>query len=118
MKRKIVIGLSAAALLATVTVGGAALAGATQAPEDQDESREISAALAARVSLADAVILAERQGGGKALEAAFDDETGNRWEIELAKDGRVIGYVVDMSTGAVSLAAAESESSEGPEDQD
>lgn len=118
MKRKIVIGLSAAALLATVAVGGVALAGATQAPEDQDESREISAALAARVSLADAVTLAERHGGGKALEAAFDDETGSRWEIELARDGRVTGYLVDMGTGAVSLAAAESEGNEGPEDQD
>ncbi len=118
MKRKIAIGLSAATLAATVTVGGAALAGAIQATEDQDESREISAALAARVSLADAVALAERQGGGKALEAAFDDETGGRWEIELVRDGRVVNYLVDMGSGAVSPAAAEAEGGEGPEDQD
>ncbi|WP_419756251.1 PepSY domain-containing protein [Brevundimonas sp.] len=118
MKRKIVIGLSAAALVTTLAVGGVALAGATQTSEDQDEGREIAAALAARVSLADAVSIAERQGGGKALEAAFDDETGNRWEIELAQNGRVVGYTVDMSSGAVSPAAAEAEDGEGPEDED
>ncbi len=118
MKRKIVIGLSAATLVTTLAVAGFALAGATQPSADQDEAREISAALAARVSLADAVAIAERQGGGKALEAAFDDESGNRWEVELAKDGRVVNYLVDMSSGAVSPAAAEAEGDEGPEDQD
>ncbi len=118
MKRKIVIGLSAAALVASLAVGGVALAGATQTSGDPDESREISTVLAARVSLTDAVILAERQTGGKALEAAFDDETGDRWEIELAKNGGVLGYTVDMSSGAVSPAVPESEGGEGPEDQD
>ncbi|MBB1177710.1 PepSY domain-containing protein [Brevundimonas aurantiaca] len=118
MKRKIVIGLSAAALAATLAVGGVALAGATQTSDDQDEGREISAVLAARVSLADAVVIAERHGGGKALEAAFDDESGNQWEIELAKGGRVVNYLVDMGSGAVSPAAAEAEGGEGPEDQD
>ena len=62
MKRKIVIGLSAAALVASLAVGGVALAGATQTSGDPDESREISTVLAARVSLTDAVILGQFAG--------------------------------------------------------
>lgn len=120
MKRKtIVIGLSAATLASALAIGGVALAnGASPEREDADDAQEIAAVMGARVSLAQAVAIAERQNRGKALEAAFDDESGSRWEVELARDGQVSTYMVDMSTGALSAAPADSETDEGSEDED
>lgn len=120
-RKKLVIGLSAATLIAAATVGGAALAANAGAPE-QDERNEIAAVNGARVSLAQAVAIAERQGSGKAMEASFDDESGRNWEVEVASGDRVATYAVDTSSGAVSAVAEEAdeanEGPEGPEDND
>jgi len=56
----------------------------------------------ARISLAQAVAIAERQGSGKAMEASFDDESGGKWEVEVASGDRVATYAVDMTSGGVS----------------
>lgn len=117
-RKKLVIGLSAAALIATAAVGGAAVAASAGAPE-QDERSEIAAVNGARVSLAQAVAIAERQGSGKAMEASFDDESGGNWEVEIASGDRVATYAVDTTSGAVSAVAEEAdEANEGPEDND
>ncbi|MCG2663828.1 MULTISPECIES: PepSY domain-containing protein [unclassified Brevundimonas] len=120
MKRKtIVIGLSAATLASALAIGGVALAnGVSPERVEADDVQEIAAVMGARVSLVQAVAIAERQNGGKALEAAFDDESGSRWEVELARDGQVSTYLVDMTTGALSAAPGESETDEGSEDED
>ncbi len=117
-RKKLVIGLSAAALVSAAAIGGAAVAANSGALE-QDERSEIAAVNGARVSLAQAVAIAERQGSGKAIEATFDDESGRSWEVEIAAGEHVATYVVDMATGAVTAAAEEAdEAGEGPEDND
>ncbi|OYX58609.1 MAG: hypothetical protein B7Y86_02675 [Brevundimonas subvibrioides] len=117
-RKKLVVGLSAAALVAAAAIGGAAVAANSGAPK-QDERSEIAAVNGARVSLGQAVVIAERQGSGKAMEASFDDESGRSWEVEIAAGDHVATYVVDMATGAVTAAAEEAdEAGEGPEDND
>lgn len=119
IRKKMVLGLSAIALVSAVAVGGAAFAANANGPEQNEDRAEIAAVNAAHVSLAQAVAIAERQGGGKAMEASFDDESGNRWEVEVASGDKVATYVVDMGSGAVSAAQPEAgEAGEGAEDND
>lgn len=118
-RKKLVIGLSAAALVSAAAIGGGAVAAANSGAPEQDERGEIAVVNGARVSLAQAVAIAERQGSGKAMEASFDDESGRNWEVEIAAGDHVATFVVDMATGAVTAAAEEAdEAGEGPEDND
>jgi uncharacterized membrane protein YkoI len=117
-RKTLVLGLSAAALISAAAVGGAAIA-ANPGATGPDEGTEIAAVNGARISLAQAVAIAERQGSGKAMEASFDDESGGKWEVEVASGDRVATYAVDMTSGAVSAVAEEAdEANEGPEDND
>lgn len=115
-RKKRVIGLSAAALVSAAAIGGAAVSANSGAPE-QGERGEIAAVNGTRVSLAQAVAIAERSG--KAMEASFDDEGGRSWEGEIAAGDHIATYVVDMATGAATVAAKEADKAgEGPEDDD
>lgn len=117
-RKKLIFGLSAAALISAAAIGGVAVA-ANPGPPGEDERDEIAAVNGARVSLAQAVAIAERQGSGKAMEASFDDESGRSWEVEIASGDRVTTYAVDAASGAVSAVAGEAdEANEGPEDND
>jgi uncharacterized membrane protein YkoI len=117
-RKSLVLGLSAAALISAAAVGGAAIA-ANPGATGPDERTEIAAVNGARVSLAQAAAIAERQGSGKAMEASFDDESGGKWEVEVASGDRVATYAVDMTSGGVSAVAEEAdEANEGPEDND
>jgi uncharacterized membrane protein YkoI len=117
-RKKLVLGLSAAALISAATIGGVAVA-ANAGPSGEDERDEIAAVNGARISLTQAVAIAERQGSGKAMEASFDDESGRSWEVEIASGDRVATYAVDAASGAVSAVAEEAdEANEGPEDND
>ena len=117
-RKKLVFGLSAAALLSVAAIGGVAVA-ANAGPSGQDERDEIAAVSGARVTLAQAVAIVERQGSGKAMEASFDDENGRSWEVEIASGDRVATFAVDAASGAVSAVAEEAdEANEGPEDND
>ncbi|WP_292177526.1 hypothetical protein [Brevundimonas sp.] len=115
-RKRLVFGLSAAALVTLAALGGVAYASSTASPEQEDERGEIAAINGARVSLAQAVGIAERQGGGKAMEASFDDETGGRWEVEIAAGQTVRTFAVDMTTGTASAMTAEAD--EGAEEND
>lgn len=117
-RKKRVIGLSAAALVSAAAIGGAAVSANSGAPE-QGERGEIAAVNGTRVSLAQAVAIAERRRSGKAMEASFDDEGGRSWEGEIAAGDHIATYVVDMATGAATVAAKEADKAgEGPEDDD
>ena len=59
-RKKLVIGLSAAALVSAAAIGGAAVSANSGTPE-QVERSEIAAVNGTRVSLAQAVAIAERQ---------------------------------------------------------
>ena len=56
----------------------------------------------AKMSLAQAVSLAEQQAGGKAYEADFENKHGKmRYEIVVAKDNAAHEIVIDATTGQV-----------------
>ncbi|MBA3048760.1 MAG: PepSY domain-containing protein [Alphaproteobacteria bacterium] len=117
-RKKLFFSLSAAALISAAAIAGVAVA-ASPGSAGEDERDEIAAVNGARVSLAQAVAIAERQGSGKAMEASFDDENGRSWEVEIASGDRVATYAVDAASGAVSAVAEEAdEANEGPEDND
>ncbi|OHC95967.1 MAG: hypothetical protein A2792_09370 [Sphingomonadales bacterium RIFCSPHIGHO2_01_FULL_65_20] len=117
-RKKLIVGLSAAALISAAAIGGVAVA-ANPGPPGENERDEIAAVNGARISLAQAVAIAERQGSGKAMEASFDDESGGKWEVEVASGDRVATYAVDMTSGGVSAVAEEAdEANDGPEDND
>lgn len=105
-KKPIVI----AALVATVASGGYAFADTDSHAADQ---AEMQAALAAKVSMMQAIQSAESQSGGRAMEAVFSDENGNPgYEVSIVTtDGAEHNLVVDASTGNVAKAtpAAENE---------
>lgn len=116
-RKTLMLGLSAAALVSAAAIGGAALA-ANPVNTHDDERGEIAAVTAAPVSLVQAVSLAEQQSGGKAMEASFDDESGNLWEVETVANGRVQTYTVNMTSGAISAQAAEADDNEAADDND
>lgn len=117
-RKSVLIGVALTGLLSAAAIGGAALA-SNAPPHQEDERTEIAAVNGAHISLSQAVALAERQGSGKAMEASFDDETGSRWEIEVATGDHVTAYAVDMQSGAItSMAQDADEADEGAEDND
>lgn len=98
--------LAAALVASAVATGGYAYAGTDTQAADQ---AEMQAALAAKVSITQAIQTAERQSGGKAMEAAFSDENDKQgYEVTtVAKDGTEQNLFVDAKTGkAVGAAAA------------
>ncbi|HQR88373.1 MAG: hypothetical protein B7Y81_02330 [Caulobacter sp. 32-67-35] len=116
-RTKLVLGLSVAALISAAAIGGVAVA--ANARSEKGERDEIAAVNGARVSLAQAVAIAERQGSGKAMEVSFDDESGRNWEVEIVSGDRVATYAVDAASGDVSAVAEEvDEANEGPKDND
>ncbi len=68
--------------------------------EDQDEIAKLAAS---STTLAAAIATAERQTGGKAIEASFDGEDGaTLFKVEVAKDNAVHKVRIDGATGKVS----------------
>ncbi|MCF6112168.1 PepSY domain-containing protein [Mesorhizobium muleiense] len=106
-KKPIVI---AALVASTVASGGYAFADTDSHAADH---AEMQAALAAKVSMMQAIQSAESQSGGRAMEAVFSDENGNPgYEVSIVTtDGAEHNLVVDASTGNVAKAtqAAENE---------
>jgi uncharacterized membrane protein YkoI len=96
----------AIALLAAVTMGFAAT-GAQAA----DAAREDHALSNAKVSLTQAVSIAEQQGSGQAVSAEYESKKGGmgHYEIKvLSSDGsKLVKYDVSPSTGKVTEASNE-----------
>ena len=103
MVRSHILALAAVAALA----GGAGIAEAGDKPDSQEMAR----LMAARTSLAQAVAIAEKETGGKAIDADFSDEDGRlTLEIEVLKDNAVRKVIIDAETGKVTkVAVAEAE---------
>lgn len=103
--------LAAAALAASaIAIGGHAYAASDSNAADQ---AEMQAALAAKVTMTQAVEVAESKSGGKAMEAVFSAENGKPgYEVTtVSKDGAEHNLFVDASTGDAmkSTASAEKE---------
>lgn len=81
--------------------------------EDQSEFRKLAAA---SVTLGTAVTTAEKNTGGRAVEANFENEDGKtRFEVEVAKDKAMHKVVIDAASGKVIkvLPARKGEHNEG-----
>ncbi len=76
---------------------------------DHEDRNEIARIAAAPTTLGAAIATAQQQTGGKAVEAAVENENGTiGFEIEVAKDGAFTKVFVDPATGqATKQAAAE-----------
>ena len=102
-------------VIMTVTVVNVA-----QAAESKDEeAKELKLFSQAKISLTEAIKLAEKKVvGGKAMEAELDDESNTvQFEIEVLKDGKVHEVLVDGITGKVVKDSLEEESSESTENE-
>ena len=95
-----------AGLVATaITAAGGAYAASGSASADQ---AEMQAALAAKVSLSQAVKAAEASSGGKAMEVVFTDENAKPgYEVTtVTSDGAEQNLFVDATTGKAAKATA------------
>lgn len=104
-------GVAAAGI---ANAGGITAARAAVTGEADEDAREAAALTGARVSLADAVRLAEQRTGLKAAEAELDDESATpAWEISLGAGTAEKTVVVDAANGQVrSIAADDGEAEE------
>ena len=96
------------AVATIVALGGAA--GIAQAG-DKPDSAEMAKLMAAKTSLTQAIAIAEKETGGKAIGADFDNQDGAfSLEIEVLKDNAVSKVIIDADTGKVVKVAAVADS--------
>ncbi len=110
-----------AALIATGAIGIAATAvtlpamAAEQSP-GKDDAAEYAKLGSVKLSLADAVAAAEKQFGGKAVNAALDNEQASAaFEVELMTDTGSQTVAVDGQTGEVKHVTDSGENGEDTE---
>ena len=102
------------AVATIVALGGAA--GIAQAGDKLDAA-EMAKLAAAKTSLSQAIAIAEKETGGKAIDADFDNEDGTlSLEIEVLKDNAVSKVIIDADTGKVLKVAAVADSEDEEND--
>ncbi|TCL69434.1 PepSY domain-containing protein [Rhizobium sp. BK251] len=113
-----------AALAAFVATGTIAIAVATAPamaadPQGKDDAAEYSKLEGAKLGLADAVAAAEKQSGGKAVNAALDNEQANAtFEVEIMTSNGSHSVAVDAQTGTVTPVADSSDGEQGGDNED
>jgi uncharacterized membrane protein YkoI len=108
MARTHILALALATVVALAGAAGIAHAG------DKPDAAEMAKLAAAKTSLSQAIAIAEKETGGKAIDAGFDNEDGTlSLEIEVLKDNAVSKVIVDADSGKVlKVAVADSEDEE------
>jgi len=111
-----------AALIATGAIGIAATAvtlpamAAEQSP-GKDDAAEYAKLNSGKLSLADAVAAAEKQFGGKAVNASLDNEQANAaFEVELMTESGSQTVAVDGQTGEIKHVTDSGENGKDGED--
>ncbi|MBT9099927.1 PepSY domain-containing protein [Methylovulum psychrotolerans] len=98
-------------VLALVMTGLIAAAGVTvsQADDDKGEAaKKLQLFSQAKISLTEAIKIAEQKIGGKALEAELEDKASTvQFEVEVVKDGILHEAMIDAKTGQVLKVALE-----------
>ena len=96
-------------------LAGAGLAHAATGGEANHEDAADAAVIAgARISLGQAIGLAERQTGGRAFDAGGDNENGTaRISVEVATAQGMRTVLIDPRTGAVTATRAGGEAGDG-----
>ena len=102
------------ALATIVALGGAA--GIAQAGDKLDAA-EMAKLAAAKTSLSQAIAIAEKETGGKVIDAGFDNENGTiSFQIEVVKDNNISKVLIDAETGkVVKVTVADAENGESGE---
>src|SRR6267142_2074901 len=106
-----------------VVVSVLAMAAATTAfaaeSRQGSEAHEAVAYEQVKMTLADAIALAERQTGGKAVEATLEQEHGTvSFEVEIMKDRAFRKVTIDATTGQVVASKADRHDQEEDGEQD
>jgi uncharacterized membrane protein YkoI len=106
-----------------VVVSVLAMAAATTAfaaeSRQGSEADEVVAYEQVKMTLADAIALAERQTGGKAVEATLEQEHGTvSFEVEIMKDRAFRKVTIDARTGQVVSSNADRDHEEDGEQDD
>ncbi len=102
-------------VLFTMAMTAVIAANATQPAElKEKEAKELQLFSQAKISLSDAIKVAEQKIGGKAVEAELDDESeAVQFEVEVLKDGKFHKVMVDGETGHILKVSLDDESNEG-----
>jgi uncharacterized membrane protein YkoI len=75
--------------------------------EDQ-EKKELSGITTAKTSIIDAIKAAEKEGGGKSIDAGIEEHDGKVWyQVAVVKNGAVQPVLVDPASGQAKPAAAD-----------
>lgn len=86
-----------------------------EAQLDQEDRAELSALQSAKVTLSQAVAMAEKHAGGKAIDAGLEERGGKvAYEVEVVKNGAVETVLVDPASGQATPGPARSGSSTQP----
>ncbi|SMF77735.1 Peptidase propeptide and YPEB domain-containing protein [Tistlia consotensis] len=103
-----------------LAVGAAGLAQAESGKHEAGDRQEIQTILSAKTSLSQAVAAAERQTGGKAMEAALEPHAGgSAYAVTIAEaDGARLVLVSPDSGKVLAVTAAKSGGDEEREDDD
>jgi len=112
--------------LFTMTMLAAITANAVQPAELMGKAvKEQQLFKLAKISLSEAIKVAEQKIGGEAVEAELDDESDAvQFEVEVLKDGKIHEVMVDSETGHILKVSLENESlgddenNEGVEDDE
>ena len=108
------------AALFTMTMMAASAANAVQPAEFKGkEAKEQQLFSLAKISLTEAIKVAEQTIGGEAVEAELDDESDAvQFEVEVLKDGKIQKVIVDGETGHILKVSLEDESLEDDENNE
>ncbi|WP_051604149.1 PepSY domain-containing protein [Methylobacter tundripaludum] len=105
-------------LLAMVIMVSTAVNVAQASDSKEKDAKELQLFSQAKISLSEAIKVAEQKVGGKAMEAEIDDEASSvQFEIEVVKEGKVHNVLVDGNTGKVLKVSLSDESNEGAENE-
>ena len=88
---------------------------------DRDERADAAKLKDAQTTLAAAIATAEQQGGGRAIEAGYENENGRvQFQVAVAKDHTVQDVKIDTATGKVVKveAAGDGEHQDGEQKED
>ena len=108
-KQSIIAGTLAAAVLAATAV---------YAGENRNEENEAAVLAQAKVSLGQAITVAERHANGKAARAELEDENGRMvYGVEVVGAGKSTDVKVDINSGKVLSAQADRADHEGDDNE-
>ena len=114
MKWRIVIPAVAA-----VAIGAGVAGGAIADTDKHGLDDDAKAMLAAKVTLADAIATAEKEAGGKAIDAGMDDQDGVRFiAVNVAEGEEVQTVLIDPQTGKVIKIGAKDDDEEDGDQND